>query len=115
MEDSPEVLIREESAMAKQLMVVFSNSAEGKDAEFNEWYDRAHAPDLLSIDGVESCQRFEIANPEGATHRYLAMYELTRDGNEIMGDLMEGMASGKFEASDTVDPNSAVIGFWNPR
>jgi hypothetical protein len=101
--------------MARQLMVVFSNAAEGRDDEFNRWYDEVHAPDLLSIEGVESCQRFEVADPEGVPHRYLAIYELSRDGASVMGELAEGMGSGRFQGSDTVDPDSAVIGFWNPR
>ena len=101
--------------MAKQLMVVFSNSAEGKDAAFNEWYDDVHIKDLLSIDGVVSAKRFEVANLEGASQQYMTIYELERDGAEVMGELAEGMGTGKFAGSDTVDPTSAVIGFWNPR
>ena len=35
----------------KFIQVVFSNPVEGKDDEFNDWYDNVHIPDLLQGSG----------------------------------------------------------------
>ena len=35
--------------MSRYLFVVMTNSGEGKDAEFNRWYDNQHIPDVLRV------------------------------------------------------------------
>ena len=101
--------------MAKQLMVVFSNAAEGREAEFNDWYERVHIPDVCSVEGVLGAQRYELAAEDpNAPHKFLTIYELDRDGGAVMADVAEGMVSGTFVASDSIDATSASIGFWKP-
>ena len=48
----------------RDLFLVFSNATAGQDAEFNQWYDSVHVPDVLDVPGVESAQRYDLAPME---------------------------------------------------
>lgn len=70
--------------MAKYSMVVMTNCEPGTDAEFNDWYDRIHLPDVLRVPGIVAAQRYKLtAEQRRETHPgwgYLAIYEVeTRD------------------------------------
>jgi len=106
----------------KFIQIVFSNPAEGKDDEFNEWYDNVHIPDLLAIPGMLSAQRYalhdaEIYRMEGATppeHRYLLIYEMEGDVDAIMQKIQENVAAGKISMADCLDMSSWRLSFWTP-
>ena len=107
----------------KFIQIVFSNPAEGKDDEFNEWYDNVHIPDLLAIPGMLSAQRYdlraaEIYRMEGATqpeHRYLLIYEMEGDVDAILQEIQENVAAGKINMADCLDMSSWKLSFWTPR
>src|SRR5947208_1893739 len=69
--------------MSKHLYVVFTNAAEGREAEFNDWYDNVHLPDLVAIPGVTAATRYEFAPTDPSAPqppgRYLAIYEIEGD------------------------------------
>jgi len=102
--------------MTKRLMVTLTNAAEGRDEEFNDWYDNVHIPDVLTIDGVQSAQRFEVEGDDpAAPHRYLTIYELDREGAAVMGDIIDAMGSGTFTGSESIDGSTAAVSFWRTR
>ena len=52
--------------MAKYTFVVLSNpTTPGQEAEYNEWYDKIHIPDVLNVPGFVAAQRFKIADSSG--------------------------------------------------
>ena len=65
--------------MTKYVALALTNPVEGREEEFNEWYDNQHVPDILTLPGCLSAQRFKLADqqmPNRATpYRYLAIYE----------------------------------------
>jgi hypothetical protein len=63
--------------MAEFKMLVLSNPVEGRDQEFNEWYDNVHLPDVLDVKGVGGTERYRMCS--GGKRRYLALYELDCD------------------------------------
>ena len=82
--------------MAHYKWLVFTNCAEGQDADFNRWYDEVHIPDLLRIPGIVAAKRsmldaaqlavldsgeMQLRAPEltGAKFRYLSVYEFDTD------------------------------------
>jgi len=77
--------------MAKYTFVVLTNPVPGKEAEYNEWYNKQHIPDVLNIPGLVCAQRFRVAEDQpGAdrkTHKYLALYEI--ETNDLPGVLKE--------------------------
>ncbi len=62
---------------AQGLLVSAMNVAPSVDAEFNEWYDKEHLPQLAALPGVLCARRF---TSPGAGHKYVATYHLTSPG-----------------------------------
>ncbi len=57
--------------------VVFTAMTEGKEGEFNAFYNEHHAPEVVAIPGFVRAQRMVLARPTAASIRptkYLAMY-----------------------------------------
>ena len=107
----------------KSFFLVFSNPAEGKDEEFNEWYDAVHVPEVTAVPGVVSGQRFDVHEraaddtqaPPPPTHRYLTVYELDGDIDAIMTSIGDRVMAGTMSMSDALDRDNTVISFWVPR
>ena len=64
--------------MANYILMVQLDVAAEHVAKFNELYDGEHVPNLLSVDGVVSGQRYELDGDGDDQLRYLAIYELER-------------------------------------
>jgi len=109
----------------RDLFLVFSNATAGQDAEFNQWYDSVHVPDVLDVPGVESAQRYDLApmevpEYEGApppplpAHRYLAVYQLSRSADEVMAEFLARITSGRMDLSETLDMSTVGMSTWTP-
>lgn len=105
----------------KVTQVVFSNPADGKEAEFNEWYDTVHIPQLLEVPGMLSAKRFALVDsdlyrvPGGQMpeHKYMCVYELEGDVNAIMTEIRKRVADGRVMMSDCLDIASSRLSFWS--
>jgi hypothetical protein len=67
------------SAMTRHLLLVSANAADGQEAEFHQWYDEEHLPEILKVPGFVRAQRFIAAPSTGGqlpSHSYLAVYEI---------------------------------------
>lgn len=89
----------------RNVFVVFTNSEEGRDDEFNEWYDEHHVHDIVGVEGFVWGQRFELhpaQRPGRAAPpwKYLALYEIEGDVTTINDRLAQ--ASPSFRKSDTL-------------
>ncbi|MDO7836723.1 hypothetical protein Q4610_16875 [Sphingobium sp. HBC34] len=99
--------------MARYKMVAFSNAVEGRDEDFNQWYDQQHIKDVLAIPGVVSAERFTCVG-EGA-QKYMAIYEVeTDDLSAVMAELGKRPGTDVMPISDAVDFSSGSVGFWQP-
>jgi hypothetical protein len=99
--------------MPSHVLVVFTNPVEGQEQEFNDWYDNVHLPDLLTVTGIVSGQRFEApSTPEGAPGAYLTVYELEADPEAVSAEMTERVMSGEFKMSPAIDLSKfAMWGF----
>ena len=102
------------------IQLVFSNPFEGKDDEFNEWYDNIHLPEVLAMPGVISAERFDLrplARTDANTpeFRYLAIYKMEGDPDVLLAKISEGVRSGAIVMSDTFDARGSRLSFWTPR
>ena len=61
------------------LMVEANCTDEGRDSEFNRWYDEVHVPDVLSASGFKSAARYSIKDAVKDKGKYLAVYEIETD------------------------------------
>lgn len=98
--------------MAHYKMIVLTNFIEGKEAEFNTWYDEVHVPQVLTIPGMVSAQRYKSRIPmipEPAVP-YATIYEVeTDDIDGVMATFGEMAATGKMHSNAEVfDPTTAI-------
>ncbi|MBB4615040.1 DUF4286 family protein [Novosphingobium taihuense] len=99
--------------MARYKLVAFSNAAEGRDDDFNTWYDQQHLPDVCAIPGFISAERFVCAG-EGP-HKYMAIYEIETDDFEgMLAEFAKRPGTDLMPISDALDFTTAQVGFWQP-
>ena len=105
----------------RHLYFVFANpTSPEQDAEFNEWYDQTHIPDVLAVPGVISAQRFkhhqldrDASKP--VRYSYVTIYEIEGDPNEVMGKIGAGLVSGAIRMDDAPFDSAKVnMAFWDP-
>ncbi len=99
--------------MARYKLVAFSNAIEGRDEDFEQWYDQQHMPDLLAIPGFVSAERFTCIGD--APHRYMAIYEIeTDDLNALMEEIQKRGGTELMPISDAIDPSTVSLACWQP-
>ena len=100
--------------MAKHRLLVFTKAVQGKDAEFNKWYDEVHLKEVLEIEGFVAAQRFALSDDQmagmdaGAPGRYLAVYEIEAESVQSAIDKLTAGA-GTMNISDAIDAAQAKV------
>ena len=99
--------------MPRYTMLISTSPVDGREGDYNDWYDGRHLGDVLSLEGFVSAQRFRLAEVEPAQkapHRYLAIYEVEAPSVEAAGKLLaDGFASGRIPVSDALDVSSVQM------
>lgn len=98
--------------MAKYSMVVQSKAVDGKDAEYNTWYDNQHFGDICAIPGVTGGRRLEqvmtVAGEPGL--KYLAIYDIETDNiGAVMAEMGRRGAEGLMPISDALDAPASQL------
>jgi hypothetical protein len=72
--------------MSRYVSIALTNPVEGREQEFNEWYDNQHVPDVLALPGCVSAHRFKLTGVQMPNRpcpfQYLAVYEFETDDLE---------------------------------
>lgn len=94
--------------MASQYFVVLTNPVEGKEDEYNDWYDNIHLPDVLKVPGVRSAQRFRLGDvqrsPAPHPWLYLAIYEVEDDMVQtVVDEIAKRAGTPVMPLSDALD------------
>ena len=76
---------------ATALLVASMNMEAAYEAEFNDWYNTEHLPQLAAVPGVLSARRFG-ATDQGSERRFLALYHL-RDASVSRSDAWANAAN----------------------
>lgn len=106
--------------MPKYTFVVLSNpTTPAKEAEYNEWYNKVHIPDVLNVPGFVAAQRFKLAEAQfgdGAQpHRYLALYEIeTDDIKGSLNELQKRVGTPDMVMSDGIDMQGIFVAMFTP-
>ena len=79
--------------MTQWILVVETNCADAaREAEFNEWYDKIHLPDVLENPGFIRATRYKNTRPSERKGKFLATYEIeTDDIGEVMKKVTDNM------------------------
>jgi hypothetical protein len=104
--------------MAKWIMAVQSRAVEGRDDDYNEWYDTVHKQEICAVEGVQSCRRFDYAmammGEPGLP--YLSIYEIEADDiMTVVGALGQRAQSGEMTQTDSLDGPASVLWFYKER
>lgn len=90
----------------KYKYLVFTNARDGRDDEFNAWYDEIHLPEVVAVPGFTGAERYAIRPQPGdpePKHRYLAIYDMeTEDVSATLKELMRRGTTGGFRMTDAL-------------
>lgn len=112
--------------VAKNVLVVLSNPIADEDDAFNKWYDNTGIPQVLDVPGVVAAQRYAISEvnvPDDQelpavlpppTHRYMVIYELDREPDQVMQEFLARSMAGKFTLGETLDLGTISLTGWTP-
>jgi tricorn protease-like protein len=106
--------------MAEQKFLVFSNPTEGREDEYNTWYDDVHLGDVQRVPGVTGAARYDLAptgGPDAPAHRYLAVYDLDpgADPAAVLAELFARFGGPDMAASEAIDLATISMSVWRPR
>jgi hypothetical protein len=69
--------------MVRHQLIVLTNPKDGRENEFNEWYDRRHIPDVLDVPGFVAARRLRLSAAPGMggapAWAYMAVYDIESD------------------------------------
>ena len=91
-------------------MLVFTNAVEGRDDEFNDWYDNVHLKEVLELPEFTAATRYRLSDGQlfpDQPHRYLAVYEFKGESTDAVAAL--GAAAAGFNMSDAMASDQNVI------
>lgn len=104
--------------MGKYIMAVQSKPVEGRDDEYNAWYDHTHFKDILALPGVTGGRRFN-ATPiaMGAPGLpYLAIFEVeTDDPGALLQEMGRRASNGEWQNSEALDAPASILWFYEQR
>jgi hypothetical protein len=75
----------------------------GREAEFNDFYDRQHVPDVLKSPGFLACRRLRALDEAPLAGRYVALYEIESDDPEASVRQLYSLMG-----TDAMPPNPAT-------
>ena len=93
--------------MAQYKFLVFTNARDGRDDEFNKWYDETHLGEVIDVPGFTGAERYAVRpqpGEEAPAHKYLAIYDMqTDDVASTLAGLMRRGSQGGFKMTDALD------------
>src|SRR5215831_14115254 len=100
---------------------VFSNPVPGRETEYNNWYDQLHAPEVVSIPGFVTAQRF-VKNDlplyrmvDLQVPKYLIQYKIvTSDVEAVFAEVNRRLQTGETIISPTFDRATSVSYVYKP-
>ena len=104
-------------------LVVLNNPTEGREDEYNDWYDNLHLPEnFTDVAGMKTAQRFKLAAPGYMARktghmpwRYLTIYEVEAESPDaVEAAFDDARARGGIAANDAFDLSSVGGWFFEP-
>jgi len=100
---------------------VFSNPVAGHEDEYNKWYNEQHAPDVVSIPGFRTAQRF-VKNDlplyrmvDLQVPKYLIVYKIVTDNlNAVFDEISRRLKTGETAMSPAFDQKTSVSYTYKP-
>ena len=109
------------AAVETYYFFVFSNPVAGHEDEYNKWYDRQHAPDVVAVPGFVTAQRF-VKNDlplyrmvDLQMPKYLVIYKIVTDNvNQVFAEVSRRLQTKETVMSPTFDSKTSVSYVYRP-
>lgn len=93
--------------------VVMTQCEPGREAEFEDWYENRHIPDVAAVPGVVSARRFHIdrvvSAPSQAAWVNLALYEIeSEDPDAVLAEIKRRAGTEAMPMSDALVRDNMV-------
>jgi hypothetical protein len=102
--------------MGKYTLVVFTNPVEGREDDYNDWYDNQHLGDVIAAAGFDRAERLrltDIGPSSEGKHRYLALYQVeTDDPESVFKGLVAAAGTDAMPMSDAIDLAGSSMGLF---
>lgn len=97
-------------------LIVYTSPRDGREAEYNDWYDHVHLPEFSALPGVITGRRYKVTSPTpDGKPTYAAVYELSVGADEVLAAMNAGIKDGTMHMSDAVDGGSITMVTLTPR
>ena len=97
-------------------LIVYSSPADGREDDYNAWYDDVHLAEFSALPGVISGRRFKVAAADAdAKPVYAAVYELSSPPDQVFGAMNAGVKDGTVHMTDAIDTTSFSMTTLVPR
>jgi hypothetical protein len=97
------------------LLMTFSDPVKGKEAEYDDWYQNVHLPQVCAIPGIRSARRFRLLDTgdrESGGPRNLAVYQLDDDPQQVFAEMIARARSGALDHSTSIDQSTISVTLW---
>ncbi len=95
----------------KHVVVVLTEPTEGREDDFNDYYENLHLDEVLSSSGWDSAQRFKLVDEQGRACPlpYLAFYEVEAENSN---DVLAKLNTTRAERVQSDALNKRTAGVW---
>ena len=92
--------------MAKTLLFVESKPVSPQlVAEYHNWHEQTHIPEMLTIDGFVSARRWQADNGES----FITLYEIDTDVDTARANLKAAFQGGQMSKADLVESEPPAV------
>lgn len=95
----------------EHILIALTNPTDGREDEFNDWYERTHVPECLRVPGFKSGRRYRLTAVQGEPPRqgYLALYELEGDDPQ---ELLDRLLSTRDDRTQNGSIDLKTMSLW---
>ena len=95
----------------KHIIVVLTEPTQGREAEYNDYYENLHLDEVLATTDCSSAQRFKLSAEQGLACPlpYLAYYEVEADH---AGTVLEKLNATRAQRVQSDALNRQTAGVW---
>jgi len=94
-------------------LIVYTSPVDGREDEYNAWYDDIHLPEFAALPGVIAGRRFKVVG--GRTPQYVVIYDLSAHPDKVLAAMDAGVKDGTVRMSDAIDMSSVSMTTLAPR
>ena len=95
----------------KHVVVVLTEPNEGREDDFNDYYENLHLDEVLATTGWKNAQRFRLVDEQGRACPlpYLALYEVDVEDSE---DVLKTLNATRKQREQSDSLNKHTAGVW---